>query len=796
MKLNAFSLIFFSLLWVSTQAQTNYTLSGTVSNSQSNEKLIGVTIQVKDQRSGVVTNLYGFYSITLPQGTYEIQVSSIGFKSISQSITLDQDKTINFQLDESAEELDELVITDAGDAIRKPNMSTATISVEKIKEIPMVMGEADVVKSLILLPGITNAGESSSGFNVRGGAADQNLVLLDEASIFNSSHLFGFFSVFNPDAIKNVTLYKGGIPSRYGGRVSSILEIFQRDGNSKTTEISGGIGTVASRALIEGPIIQDQTSYLIGVRGSYAHLFLPIFDVGNAASFYDFNAKVSHRVDDDNQFYLSTYIGQDYFSIKNNFRNRYGNQVMNFRWNHLFSPKLFSNLSFIYSKYNSSLEIDGAGFIWDSRIKNYNTKYGLSYFMNDRVQINFGMNNAYYIFNPGSIEPTTKDSGIEDNNLTKKTALESAIYLDVEQEVTPKFSVNYGMRYSYFIRLGQKALYQYEYDDPLYFDPFLLIYEPAQPISRIRYNRWGKLATFGNFEPRVSAAYAFNQNNSVKVSYTRMAQYLHLLSNTNSPTPVDVWTPSGPYVKPQLADQYAVGYFKNFSKRKYTASIESFYKKVQNRIDYVDGADLIANEVIETVILNGKARSYGLEFLLEKNNGAFTGWISYTLSKSEQRTKGRIPKFDNGRSNKETGINLGKWYSTPYDKRHDVAVVGIYKFNRSWSLSGNFVYQTGQPTNYPIGQFEFQGLTIPYYGPRNKQRLPDYHRFDLAATFTPSSNTDKRVKSEWIFSIYNVYNRQNAAAINFRQNQTTGDNEAIQTSIFGIVPSVTYNFKF
>lgn len=776
--------------------QEKYTLSGTVSDVTSNEKLIGATIQIKDHGNGVITNRYGFFSITLSAGEYELIVSSLGFEQEVISINLTSDQVLNFELNESAEQLKELVVTDASDAIRKPNMSVATVSVERIKEIPMVMGEADVVKSLILLPGVTNAGESSSGFNVRGGAADQNLVLLDEASIFNSSHLFGFFSVFNPDAIKNVTLYKGGVPSRYGGRVSSILEIFQRDGNSRFTETAGSIGTVASRILVEGPILQEKTSFLVGARGSYAHLFLPIFDVGNAASFYDFNAKLSHRIDEDNQIYLSTYVGQDYFSIENSFKNHYGNQVMNLRWNHLFSNKLFSNMSFIYSKYHSSLEIDGVGFIWDSSIKNYDTKYGLSYFMNDRLQLNFGMNNAYYIFNPGSIEATANNNGIEDDNLTKKTALESAVYLEAEQEITSKLSVNYGLRYSYFIRLGQKALYQYENNDPLFFNPFLLIYEPGTPLTRTRYNRWGKLTTFGNLEPRVSAAYALNPNNSVKVSYTRMAQYLHLLSNTNSPTPIDVWTPSGPYVKPQIADQYAFGYFHNFSKKKYSLGLETFYKKVLNRIDYIDGADLIANEVIETVILNGKARSYGMEFLFEKNTGPLTGWVSYTVSKSEQRTKGRIPKFDNGRSNKETGINLGRWYATPYDKRHDFAIVGVYKFNPQWSLSGNFVYQTGQPTNYPIGQFEFQGLTIPYYGERNKQRLPDYHRLDFSVSFEPASNRGKKIESEWVFSIYNIYNRQNAAAINFRQNQNTGDNEAIQTSIFGIVPSLSYNFKF
>jgi len=675
-------------------------------------------------------------------------------------------------------------------------MSVSALKVQTIKKIPVVLGEADVIKSLLLLPGVTSAGEASSGFNVRGGAADQNLILLDEAIIFNSSHLFGFFSVFNPDAIKDIKLFKGGIPSRYGGRVSSVLEIFQREGNSKETKFTGGIGAVASRLLVEGPIIKDRTAFLAGGRASYAHLFLPLFDLNNKAYFYDVNTKISHKVNDKNSIYLSGYFGRDVFNINESFVNVYGNAVGNFRWNHLFSDKLFSNLSLIYSDYFYGLELDFVGFEWDSGIRNFNLKYDLKHYLNDKLQINYGLNNIYYVFNPGKIIPNSPESGIVADQLTKKYANEAAVYIDVEQKVTKDLSINYGLRVSHFNRLGQDELFVYQNNQPVIFDPFQLVYKEANPIDTINPGRGTNLATFTNLEPRLSLAYTVNEKNSIKASYTRLAQYLHLLSNTNSPTPLDVWTPSGPFIEPQLLDQYALGYFKNIKNGKYTIELEGFYKDIQNRIDYIDGADLIANDAIEQVILNGEARAYGLEFLLRKNEGRFQGWLAYTLSKSEQRTPGRPVVADNGRSNLETGINFGEWYNTPYDKTYDIALYGNYDLNEKWSFNSNFIFQTGQPTNFPVGQFEFEGLVVPFFGLRNQSRLPNYHRLDIAATLKPKKNKNRAFQSEWVFSIYNVYNRRNAASINFRQNQDTGRNEAIRTAIFGVVPSITYNFKF
>ncbi|MEQ8219344.1 MAG: TonB-dependent receptor [Arenibacter sp.] len=783
---------FYLLLLFSTNlfSQERFTLSGTITEIASNETLIGVTVAVPSLSTGVITNEYGFYSITLPKGSYELHISSLGYRDIIQTIDLSLDQKINFQLFEVAEQLEEVVVTEDIERlnIRKPQMSVNSLSVETIKKIPVILGEADIIKSILLLPGVSNAGEGASGFNVRGGAVDQNLILLDEATIFNSSHLFGFFSVFNPDAIKDVKLFKGGIPSRYGGRVSSVLEIFQKEGNSKEFKVNGGIGAVASRLLAEGPIIKDKAAFLIGGRASYAHLFLPLFDIDNTAYFYDLNTKLNFKLNESNNIFFSGYFGRDVFSISESFVNTYGNAVLNFRWNHLFSDKLFSNLSLIYSDYYYGLKLDFVGFKWNSGIQNFNLKYDFKHYLSNNFQINYGINNIYYRFNPGKIEPSDSESGIIENQLIQKYANEFAVYVDVEQNITEKLSLQYGLRLSNFIRLGQDELNVYENNEPVSFDPLLQIYKEADPIEVINPKRSEQLATFTNLEPRIALAYTLDPNNSIKASYTRLAQYLHLISNTSSPTPLDVWTPSGPFVKPQLLDQYALGYFKNLKDGDYSLETEVFYKDIQNRIDYIDGANLIANDAIEQVILNGEARAYGFELLLRKNRDRFEGWLAYTLSKSEQRTPGRNAS--------ETGINSGSWYNTPYDKTHDVSLYVNYELNEKWSFNSNFVFQTGQPTNYPIGQFEFQNLAVPYYGLRNKQRLPAYHRIDFSATLTPRKNKGRKLKGEWVFSIYNLYNRRNAASIGFSRNGDTGVNEAVRTSIFGLVPAATYNIKF
>ena len=768
----------------------DHTISGVVTDLDTGETLIGVNVLIPELRAGVITNAYGFYSITLPEGTNELTYSTLGYTIERKTVELTSSIVIDVPLGENAEELEEVVIKADVEAldIATPQMSVNSLTAQTIKNIPVVLGEADVIKSLLLLPGVSNAGEGASGFNVRGGAADQNLILLDEATIFNSSHLFGFFSVFNPDAIKDLKLYKGSIPARYGSRVSSVLDIYQKEGNSKRFKMSGGIGAVASRLLVEGPIKKDEAAFLVGGRGSYAHLFLPLFDIENTAYFYDLNTKINYKINDRNSLYLSGYFGRDYFGIQDSFINSYGNAVFNFRWNHNFSDKLFSNLSLIYSNYYYGLELDFVGFQWDSGIENFNLKYDFNHYLSSGLQLNYGLQNIYYGFNPGKIIPNRPDSGIVADQLTQKYANEAALYLDVEWEISPNLRTEIGLRASHFMRFGQDEFQLYANDAPVVFDPFLLIYKEADPIETIRVDRWERLKTYSNWEPRLAASYTLTDDVSIKASYTKLSQYLHLLSNTSSPTPLDVWTPSGPYVKPQRLDQYAIGVFSFLDDRAYSLEVEAYYKDVAHSIDYIDGANLVANDAIEQVILDGNARAYGLEFLLRKNEGAFQGWIAYTLSKSEQKT---APRNEN-----EIGINNGQWYNTPYDKPHDLSIYGAYTLNDRWKINGNFIYQTGLPTNYPIGQFDFQGVVVPYYGLRNEQRLPDYHRLDLSATYTPKRKSNTSYQSEWVFSLYNVYNRMNAASINFRQNIDTGVNEAVRTSIFGLVPAVTYNFKF
>jgi hypothetical protein len=789
-----FKKIFYIIFLLSLHAfsQEKSTISGSVYDSNNNETLIGVSIYFPELSTGTTTNEYGFYSITIPTGIYKVQVSYLGFTSIVESINLSEKITKNFKLTEETESLNEIIIEGNIEKlnIRTPQMSVNKLTAATIKQIPVVLGEADIIKALLLLPGVTSAGEGASGFNVRGGAADQNLILLDEAIVFNSSHLLGFFSVFNPDVIKDVKLYKGGIPARFGGRLSSVLDIYQKEGNSKNFNLTGGIGLVSSRLLAEGPIVKEKSSFIVGGRASYAHLFLPLFDNDNKAYFYDLNSKINYRFNDNNNVFLSTYFGKDVFGISDNFVNKYGNTVVNLRWNHLFSDKIFSNLSAIYSDYFYGLILDFVGFEWNSGITNFNLKYDFKHYLNDNFKLSYGINNIYIKFNPGEIVPNRADSGIQSEKLIDKYANEFAAYLEAEHSINDKLTLQYGARFSNFTRLGQDEINVYANDNPVIYNSQFKKYESAEAIATESYKRSDALASFNNFEPRISFSYLLDNQTSFKLSYNRMAQYLHLLSNTASPTPLDVWAPSGKFIKPQLLDQFAAGYFKSIKNGDYSLETEVFYKDIQNRIDYINGANLVANNEIETIILNGQARAYGLEVLFKKNEGNFKGWLAYTLSKSEQKTQGRTAN--------EPGINQGEWYNTPYDKTHDISINTSYELSKKWLFNANFLFQTGQPTNYPVGQYEVQGLNVPIYNDntRNADRLPAYHRLDISATLSPESNKNRKWQAEWVFGIYNLYGRQNAASINFRQNRETFRNEAIQTSIFGLVPSVTYNFKF
>lgn len=779
---------------ITSMAQEKYTITGIIKDAYSGETLIGVNIIEKNLSQGTISNEYGFYSVTLPKGKHVIEISYMGYSSLTKEINLTQNTTINLNLEENTESLDEVVISTYSEkiSIKKAEMSVNKMKVQTIKEIPAVLGEVDVIKSITTLPGVTTAGEGQSGFNVRGGAADQNLVLLDEATLFNSSHLFGFFSVINADAIKDLKLYKGGIPAKFGGRISSVLDIHQKDGNKYEFHGNGGIGLLSSRLTLEGPIAKEKASFFLSGRRSYADIFLPIVQPKNKskAYFYDLNTKLNLEVNQKNKLYLSGYFGRDIFALGTTFVNEYGNAVANLRWNHIFNNQLFSNLSLIYSNYYYGLEIDVAGFQWDSGLENYNLKYDLKQYFNDDIVLNYGIQSINYIFNPGKIEPNKPNTGITSKQLAKKYAIENGIYIDVEHKLTNKIDLRYGVRWSNFLKLGENDINVYA-GSPVLYDSDLKIYEQATPTNQVNVDRNTIRKSFNNLEPRFSIAYAFNNSSSFKASYQRMAQYIHILSNTQSPTPLDIWTPSGEFIKPQLSNQIAFGYNKDFNSS-YSLSAEVFGKTVANRIDYIDGAELIGQEAIESVILNGKARSYGLELMIKKELGNLTGWVSYTLSRSEQQTAGRTAN--------EIGINNGNWYATGHDKTHDLSVIANYKTSKKWNFNANFTLQTGQPVTYANASYGYKDLNIANFGERNSFRLPLYHRVDVSATYVPKKFEKKKFKGEWVFSVYNLYNRQNASSITFTQeeNLETGTTRNIteRLTMFGILPSITYNFKF
>ncbi|SIN70316.1 TonB-dependent receptor [Chitinophaga niabensis] len=771
-------------------SQGKVTLSGTITIKTNTETIAGASIFVPEAKVSTITNTYGFYSITLPKGEYTIVISCMGFENIEEHISLTENIRKDFSMLEKSKTLDEVVIKDRRSAsnIRKPEMSVNKLSIATIKKMPAVMGEVDILKAILQLPGVSNAQEGATGFNVRGGSVDGNLILLDEAVVYNTSHLFGFFSVFNADVIKDLKLYKGGIPANFGGRTSSVLDIYQKEGNNKEYHLTGGIGAISSRLLAEGPIVKDKGSFVVAGRTSYANLFLKLAGNDNAVSFYDLNAKLNYKINDNNRLFLSGYFGKDKMDFSNFFSNNYGNSFFNLRWNHIFSDKFFSNASVIYSKYDYGLKIKYVGIDWASDIRNYNFKYNFNHYLSDKLVLNYGINSIYYQFNPGTIKPMDTSSPINADQIEKKYAWENALYISAEQKLSDKISLTYGLRYSNFMRLGEQNVNNYANNQAVSFNPALQLYEEGTPTGITHYDKNKKIIGFGNVEPRLAVSYAINDDQSIKASYNRMSQYIHLISNTASVSPLDIWAPSDQYLQPEILDQVALGYFRNFSNEKYSLETEAFYKKIKNKADYIDGAELIAHKAIEQVLLNGEARAYGLEVMLKKNTGKLTGWLSYTLSKAEQRTPGRTAE--------EPGINNGEWYRANYDKTHNLSLTAAYQLTKKWSFGGIFTYQTGKAATYPIGKYQYQGITIGNYGERNINSLPAYHHLDLSATYIPKPDSKKRWKGEWVFSIYNVYNRSNAASLMFEQNRETGLSEAKKISIFSIIPGVTYNFRF
>lgn len=765
-------------------AQEKVTLNGYVRDASNGEELIGVTVLVTELGNGVVSNSYGFYSLTLAPGTYTIKYSFIGYLSIEKTITLDKDLALNIALPEEALQLEEVVVTGKAPEANVVGiqMSRNELDIKQVKKLPALFGEPDIIKTIQLLPGVISAGEGTSAFFVRGGSADQNLILIDEAPVYDPSHLFGLFSVFNADIIKDSELYKGGIPARFGGRLSSILDVRTRDGNNKEFEGEAGIGLLASNLSLEGPIKKDESSFLFSARRSYVDLFLKAANNDNSVYFYDVNAKLNWRANNKDRFFLSLYAGRDSFSFGDDFGFDWGNRTGTFRWNHLFSDKLFSNTSLIASNFDYGLSLDDAaqGFTWDSGLQEYSLKNDLNYFASPEFELDFGYHITYRRFAPGIIDPV-EGSIFNRTELQHEYALDQALYLGAQHKVSDKLTLDYGARLSIFQSIGQGDVYVYEdandSSNPTRTDT--LSFESFEPIK-----------TYVNFEPRLSMRYLVNTSTSIKASYNRMVQNTHLISSGTVPLPFNTWAPSGYYLKPQTADQVALGYFKNFKNNTYEFSVEAYYKTMDNVTDFADNAQIFFNDDLPTEYRQGEAVGYGLEFFLQKKEGALTGFIGYTLSKAERTIE---------------GVNLSRTFDANHDRRHSLSLLGTYDYNEKWSFGGSFTYGTGRPTTIPSGSYQYgDGYVADVITERNGYRLPDFHRLDLSATLIPRKNLGKKYETSWVFSLYNAYSRKNPFSLYTRVKQNDdgdiiGDGtekEARMIYLFPLLPSVTYNIKF
>ncbi|GAB4026313.1 TonB-dependent receptor [Spirosoma koreense] len=767
------------------------TISGYIKDEANGEGLIGVSVYVKEIGTGAVTNNYGFYAVTVPAGKYTLVISYVGYAKQTRLVDLtDRNVHLDLELQQEGKELQEVTVSTKreDDNVKNIEMSVNQIDVKTLKRIPALLGEVDVVRSIQLLPGVSTVGEGATGFNVRGGSIDQNLVLLDEAPVYNSSHLFGFFSVFNPDAVKDVKLIKGGIPSNYGGRIASILDVRLKEGNAKKPELNGGIGLIFSRLSYERPLFKGKGSFIVAGRRSYADILAQPFlnsDLKGAKFyFYDLTAKGNYRINDRNIVFLSGYLGRDVFG--SDFGFNWGNTTLSARWNHVFSDRLFLNTTAYYSNYDYSLNTDlkqktpNDFFKTDSRIVDYSVKPDFSLALGKNL-ITFGGQAIIHDFQPGTATAASSGS-IRSFGIANKHALESALYIGNEQQVSSRLQLQYGLRYSLFSYTGPGEAYTFSTDVPLG--------QRREVITTVAYTGSNTIKTYGNWEPRFSAKYELSNNSALKLSYNRLAQYIHLISNTTASTPLDIWTPSTNNIKPQVGDQIAGGYFRNFGRStgtgsEFEASVEVYYKWLQNQIDYIDGASLILNKYLEGDLLNGKGRAYGAEFYVKRNTGVVNGWISYTLAKTERLVM---------------GINNNNWYPTRFDKRHTLTSVLMIDppGAKRWNFSATFTLASGTPGTFPTGRFEYDGHVAPIYEARNNYRIPAYHRLDLAATLQGRKRPGKRKEDNWVFSVYNAYARKNAFSVYFQPN---ADNprvtEAIRYSVFAtLIPSVTYNFKF
>ena len=755
------------------KAQENYTINGVVKDSLSGETLIGVTLKfTATTQTGTSTNAYGFYSYKLNSGEYNLSVSYVGYRSINRKISINSDIRLDLNL-MPENILEEVVISSEkrNDNVVNAQMGVAKINLSEIRNVPVLFGERDVLKTLQLLPGIKSAGEGNSGFYVRGGSTDQNLILLDEAPVYNASHLLGFFSTFNSDAIKDVSVFKGGMPAQYGGRLSSVLDIRMNDGNKKEFTAEGGIGLISSRLKVEGPLIKDKSSFMISGRRTYADAFLALSKDSsinkNTLYFYDLNAKVNYQIDDKNTLYLSGYFGRDELGLSETFGFDWGNATSTLRWNHLYSNRLFSNTSLIYSNYNYVIQnfLEENNFKVNSSIRDLNLKQDFQLALNNSHNIRFGLDLIHHTISPGNLTASATSS-VNEITIQKRKGSEIAAYISDEWELNDRLNLVYGLRASSFYLFGPGNFPTFDVD--------------GNTTSSREYSSGQLVKSYFNLEPRISASYQLNDISSLKSSYTRNTQNLHLMSNSTAGSPTDLYIMNSNNVKPEIADQIALGYFRNFNNDNYEFSTELYFKEMQNQIDYRSGTDLRGNRNVEADLLFGDGRAYGIEFFIKKRYGKLNGWLGYTLSKTER-------KFN--------GIDFGQWFNSKQDRTHDLSLVGIYKASKRWTLSSTFVFNTGNAVTYPAGKYQLNNKTVYYYPERNSDRLPNYHRLDLAATL--ESKPGNKLQSSWSFGIYNLYNRQNAFSIDFRDDPNDASRtQAVQTTLFGIIPSVTWNFKF
>lgn len=755
------------------------TVSGTIKDATSGESLIGATVSVKDLISGTSANQYGFYSLSLKQASYQLEFRYLGYQTVTKTVDLSKNITLNIELTPEDSQLEEVVITaEHPEAnVKEAEMSVSKLEMKTIKQVPALMGEVDVLKVIQMLPGVQATAEGSSGFSVRGGGNDQNLILLDEATVYNASHMMGFFSVFNNDAVRDVKLYKGDIPANYGGRLSSVLDVRMKEGNNKKFTATGGIGLISSRLTLEGPIGNEKTSFLIAGRRTYADLFFPLMTDSSAKKsklfFYDLNLKVNHQINERNRLFLSVYTGRDLFGQKGTSDAGFGNLTGTLRWNHQLSNQIFSNLSAVVAKYDYSLKMKqgGSNYVWNSKMLDYTLKLDFNYFPNPQNEIKFGFASTFHDFTPS-------DAYIQGENsrlgapIPKDYALEHGIYLSNEQKIGEKLTIKYGLRYTIFQNIGTATIYTYAKGSPNY------------TVTDTTYYGSGKIFhTYQGLEPRLGVTYTFNEQSSLKASISRTIQNMQLASNSSGGMPLDVWFPSGPNIKPQKANQYAIGYFRNFANNTIETSIESYYKNMYDVVDFKDNAQLLMNPRMEGDIRTGKAKAYGLELFIKKNDGKLNGWISYTLSKVTRTI---------------AEINNGNPYPTTYDKPNNINVVLNYEFSKRVILSSNWVYATGAPITFPVGSYVINNTYGKYYSTRNGYRMRDYQRLDLSLTLKGKEHTDKKWQGEWVFSMYNAYGRHNDWMINFVQDPKNISKIVVERWYLPFVffPGITYNFKF